>query len=115
MGTALQTVFKGVVYLAFTPFATSSYSMAKPRVHNSSIERECVNSLYLLQTHCVKDRMNTFWCHLDRHFYKQALLLFIEKNASAWFLHYFEKVFVNETQVYLIPAPLSNNMYKGKR
>ena len=35
------------------------------------------NSLYMLQTHCVKYRINTFWCQLDKRSYNQALLYFI--------------------------------------
>ena len=35
------------------------------------------NSLYILQTHCVKYRIKTFWCQLDKRSYNQALLYFI--------------------------------------
>ena len=75
------------------------------------------SNLYILQTLGVKYQINTFWCQLDRRSCKQALLLFIEtKCRGAWFsLHYFKKVFVDEAQVYSIPAPSSNKMYEGKR
>ena len=35
------------------------------------------NSLYMFQTYCVKYRVNTFWCQLDKRSYNQALLYFI--------------------------------------
>jgi len=64
------------------------------RVHNISIERKRVsNILYMVQTHCIKYRINTFWCQLDKRSCKQALLLFIEaKFQRTWFLQYLKKV-----------------------
>ena len=41
------------------------------------------NSLYILQTHCIKYRINTSWCQLDKlstHISK-ACLYFIKRNC----------------------------------
>ena len=53
------------------------------------------NSLYMLQTHCVKYQINTFWCQIDRRSCKQALLLFIETKCP----HSFTLFRDDETQV----------------